>query len=78
MFGVTSFLVFFFKKKLSTSHTFYAKQIRDLKIYIEAQKKLSSITDSDGIKGGTLLPVPEMQSSPTPNKRRTKLGRRRS
>lgn len=54
------------------------EQIRDLKIYIEAQKKLSSITDSDGIKGGTLLPVPEMQSSPTTNKRRTKPGRRRS
>lgn len=59
------------------------EQIRDLKVYIEAQKKLNSITgNSDGIKGGTLLPMPEpeMQSSPSllNNKRRTKPGRRRS
>lgn len=51
------------------------EQIRDLKIYMEAQRKIGSIADSDGIKGGTLLPVPQMQSSPANTKRRTKSGR---
>ncbi|XP_021749822.1 BRCA1-associated protein-like isoform X1 [Chenopodium quinoa] len=54
------------------------EQIRDLKIYVEAQRKIGSITDSDGLKGGTLLPVPEMQSAPANPKRRTKSGRHRN
>lgn len=54
------------------------EQIRDIRIYIEAQRKLNCITGSDGIKGGTLLPVPEMQSVPANTKRRAKLGRRRN
>ncbi|KNA16979.1 hypothetical protein SOVF_084540 [Spinacia oleracea] len=54
------------------------EQIRDLTIYMEAQRKISSIADSDGIRGGTLLPMPQMQSSPANTKRRTKPGRHRS
>lgn len=53
-------------------------QIRDLKIYIEAQRTLSGMTDSDDIKGGTLLPVQSNQSSPGTPKRRTKSGRKRN
>ncbi|KAE8654511.1 topless-related protein 4-like [Hibiscus syriacus] len=39
------------------------EQIRDLKVYIEAQKTLVDVTDSDCIRGGTVLPVPSTQSS---------------
>ncbi|PQM36558.1 hypothetical protein Pyn_01022 [Prunus yedoensis var. nudiflora] len=54
-------------------------QIRDLTVYIEAQKTLNHMTDSDGIKGGTLLPVPSSkQSSPANSRRQTKSGRRRN
>lgn len=52
-------------------------QIRDLTVYIEAQKTLDNITDSDDIKGGTLLPVPAKESSPG-NSRKKKGGRRRN
>ncbi|KAJ8753145.1 hypothetical protein K2173_017712 [Erythroxylum novogranatense] len=51
------------------------EQIRDLTVYIEAQKTLGDVTDD--IRGGTVLPVPK-QSSPGKSKRQTKLGRRRS
>ncbi|PON63186.1 43kDa postsynaptic protein [Parasponia andersonii] len=54
------------------------EQIRDLSVYIEAQKTLSDMTDSDGIKGGTLLPVPSKQSSPSNTRKQTKSGRRRN
>ncbi|BBH04622.1 zinc finger ubiquitin-hydrolase domain-containing protein [Prunus dulcis] len=55
------------------------EQIRDLTVYIEAQKTLNDMTDSDGIKGGTLLPVPSSkQSSPANSRRQTKSGRRRN
>ncbi|BBH08508.1 zinc finger ubiquitin-hydrolase domain-containing protein [Prunus dulcis] len=55
------------------------EQIRDLTVYIEAQKTLKDMTDSDGIKGGTLLPVPSSkQSSPANSRRQTKFGRRRN
>ncbi|KAA8535127.1 hypothetical protein F0562_030130 [Nyssa sinensis] len=54
------------------------EQIRDLKVYVEAQKTLANMTDSDGIKGGTLLPVEHNQSSPANPKRRTKSHRRRT
>ncbi|KAM7511526.1 hypothetical protein LguiB_010401 [Lonicera macranthoides] len=55
------------------------EQIRDLKVYIEAQRTVAKMTDSEGIKGGTLLPVQSNQSSTGGNsKRRTKTGRRRN
>lgn len=54
------------------------EQMRDLTVYIEAQKTLSDMTDSDGIKGGTLLPVPLKQSSPANARKQTKSGRRRN
>ncbi|KAH7546338.1 hypothetical protein FEM48_Zijuj01G0190200 [Ziziphus jujuba var. spinosa] len=54
------------------------EQIRDLTVYIEAQKTLNDITDSDGIKGGSLLPIPSRQSPPSNTRRYTKSGRRRN
>ncbi|XP_011017800.1 PREDICTED: BRCA1-associated protein [Populus euphratica] len=55
------------------------EQIRDLRVYIEAQKTLHTMTDTDdGIKGGTLLPVPPKQSSPANSRKHTKLGRKRN
>ncbi|KAF8015144.1 hypothetical protein BT93_H0827 [Corymbia citriodora subsp. variegata] len=51
------------------------EQIRDLKVYIGAQKTLDKMNDKDGIKGGTLLPVPLEQS--TPARKSKKPGRRR-
>ncbi|XP_048227613.1 BRAP2 RING ZnF UBP domain-containing protein 1 isoform X2 [Ricinus communis] len=54
------------------------EQIRDLTIYIEAQKTLNKMTDTNDIQGGTLLPVPSKQSSPANNRRHSKPGRRRN
>ncbi|OAY31470.1 hypothetical protein MANES_14G114800v8 [Manihot esculenta] len=54
------------------------EQIRDLTVYIEAQKTLNNMTDTSDIQGGTLLPVPSKGSSPANNKRHTKPGRRRT
>lgn len=54
------------------------EQIRDMKVYIEAQKTLANMADSNEIKGGTLLPVQPNPSTPANPKRRTKLGRRRN
>ncbi|KAF5459182.1 hypothetical protein F2P56_023160 [Juglans regia] len=54
------------------------EQIRDLTVYIEAQRTLGNMTDSDGIREGTLLPLPNKQSSPATAKRQTKSGRRRN
>ncbi|XP_057487064.1 BRAP2 RING ZnF UBP domain-containing protein 1-like isoform X2 [Actinidia eriantha] len=53
------------------------EQIRDLKVYMKAQRTVATMTDSDGVKGGTLLPV---QSNPSPGnpKRRIKTSRRRN
>ncbi|XP_048133010.1 BRAP2 RING ZnF UBP domain-containing protein 1 isoform X3 [Rhodamnia argentea] len=42
----------------------HSSQIRDLKVYIGAQKTLDETNDKDGVKGGTLLPVPLQQSTP--------------
>ncbi|XP_022893484.1 uncharacterized protein LOC111407980 isoform X2 [Olea europaea var. sylvestris] len=39
------------------------EQIRDLKIYVEAQRMVANMKDSDSIKGGTVLPVESDQSS---------------
>ncbi|GFS40903.1 zinc finger (ubiquitin-hydrolase) domain-containing protein [Actinidia rufa] len=54
------------------------EQIRDLKVYFEAQRTVATMTDSDGVKGGTLLPVQSTPSSPTNPKRRRKTSRRRN
>ncbi|KAL6965813.1 RING-type E3 ubiquitin transferase [Sarracenia purpurea var. burkii] len=57
------------------------EQIRDLKVYIEAQKAVATLTGSDGIKGGTVLPIQQpnpSSSSHANSKRRTKTSRRRS
>ncbi|KAJ6296327.1 hypothetical protein OIU76_027096 [Salix suchowensis] len=54
------------------------EQIRDLRFYIEAQETLRTMTDTDEIKGGTLLPVPPKQSSPANSRKHTKLGRKRN
>ncbi|KAK7857588.1 BRAP2 RING ZnF UBP domain-containing protein 1 [Quercus suber] len=53
------------------------EQIRDLTIYMEAQKTLGNMTDTDGIRDGTLLPLSYKQSSPANSRRHTKAGRRR-
>ncbi|KDP30261.1 hypothetical protein JCGZ_17043 [Jatropha curcas] len=54
------------------------EQIRDLTVCIEAQKTLNNMTDTNDIRGGTLLPVPSKQLSSANNKRHTKLGRKRN
>lgn len=54
------------------------EQIRDMTVYIEAQKKVAAMSDLDGIKDGTILPV-QYNSSPSANsKRRTKSSRKRN
>lgn len=53
-------------------------QIRDLKVYVEAQKMVTSMKDSDGFVGGTVLPIESIQPSSGNAKRRTKSGRRRT
>ncbi|KAL6531697.1 hypothetical protein OROMI_028060 [Orobanche minor] len=56
------------------------EQIRDLKVYVEAQRMVKNMAESDGIRGGTVLPVEPNQSSSGPGnpKRRTKSGKRRN
>ncbi|GMY35823.1 BRAP2 RING ZnF UBP domain-containing protein 1 [Fagus crenata] len=53
------------------------EQVRDLTVYIKAQKTLGNMTDSDGIREGTLLPLSYKQSSPANSRKQTKAGRRR-
>lgn len=53
-------------------------QIRDLKVYFEAQKMITNMSDSDTIRGGTVLPVESSQPSSGNPKRRAKSGRRRN
>lgn len=53
------------------------EQIRDLKVYVEAQRKLSNLGISDG-KGGTVLSVESNNQSSSNSRRRTKVGRRRN
>ncbi|XP_074317682.1 BRAP2 RING ZnF UBP domain-containing protein 1 [Silene latifolia] len=53
------------------------EQIRDVKFFIAAQSKLGQTNDQDGIKGGTVLPVPQTELPPDDTKKRTKSGRRR-
>ncbi|CAH9131312.1 unnamed protein product [Cuscuta epithymum] len=52
------------------------EQIRDIKVYIEAQRRLAKMGVSDG-KEGTVLSVESNQSSSGGTRRRTKQGRRR-
>ncbi|XP_042481174.1 BRAP2 RING ZnF UBP domain-containing protein 1 isoform X2 [Macadamia integrifolia] len=54
------------------------EQIRDLRVYIEAQRTLDTMTGSDDIKGGTILPVPLQQSTSGSTKRSSKVNRRRN
>ncbi|KAF6158228.1 hypothetical protein GIB67_015022 [Kingdonia uniflora] len=54
------------------------EQIRDLTIYVQAQKTVAKMTDSENIKGGTVLPVPLQQSSSANSKSRNKTNRRRN
>ncbi|ESW27025.1 hypothetical protein PHAVU_003G167400 [Phaseolus vulgaris] len=54
------------------------EQIRDIKIFLQAQKTIDKMSDSNGIKDGTVLPVAYEQSSPSPSKRNRKSGRRRN
>ncbi|KAK4374543.1 hypothetical protein RND71_005220 [Anisodus tanguticus] len=51
------------------------EQIRDLNIYVEAQRKLSNMGISDG-KGGTVLGVEPNKQSSSNSQRRKKQGRR--
>ncbi|KAL1372273.1 hypothetical protein HN51_002401 [Arachis hypogaea] len=54
------------------------EQIRDVKIFVQAQKTIDKMTDSNGIKDGTVLPVAYEQSTPGNSKRNRKSGRRRN
>ncbi|KAI3448247.1 hypothetical protein Pfo_004912 [Paulownia fortunei] len=54
------------------------EQIRDLKVYVKAQNMVTNMADSDGIRGGTVLPVESNQLSSGNPKRRMKSGRRRN
>lgn len=47
-------------------------QIRDLTVYIQAQRTLGTMSLSDDIKEGTVLPVPVKQQSSSSHKRRAK------
>ncbi|WVZ12972.1 hypothetical protein V8G54_017502 [Vigna mungo] len=53
------------------------EQIRDIKIFLEAQKTIDKMSDSNGIKDGTVLPV-AYESSTGHKKRNKKSGRRRN
>lgn len=57
------------------------EQIRDLTVYLQAQKTVEKMKDKDGIRGGTLLPVvvpPEESGSGSASRRQSKSsGRRR-
>ncbi|PIM99548.1 hypothetical protein CDL12_27958 [Handroanthus impetiginosus] len=54
------------------------EQIRDLKVYVEVQRMVTNMGDSNGIKGGTILPVEKNQLSSGNSKRRSKSGRHRN
>lgn len=53
------------------------EQIRDLTVYVEAQKTLDNMTDADDIRGGTILSVPLQQPSPRSAKKTTTKASRR-
>ncbi|CAN0918272.1 BRAP2 RING ZnF UBP domain-containing protein 1, partial [Linum grandiflorum] len=53
------------------------EQIRDLTVYMEAQKTVSKMTDPSDIREGTLLPVHWKESSQAKTKRNAKSSRRR-
>ncbi|KAF5194190.1 Brca1-associated protein [Thalictrum thalictroides] len=46
------------------------EQIRDITVYVKTQKVIDKMSDSESIKGGTVLPVPLQQSSASNSKRR--------
>ncbi|XP_056167860.1 BRAP2 RING ZnF UBP domain-containing protein 1-like [Syzygium oleosum] len=47
------------------------EQIRDLEVFIKTQKKVAKMDDKDGVKGGTLLPVPLEPSTSAKKKKKT-------
>lgn len=54
------------------------EQIRDLKIYVEAQKMIANMDDSEDIKGGAVLPAEASRSSQGKTNRRGRQGRKRN
>ncbi|KAK7292049.1 hypothetical protein RIF29_07690 [Crotalaria pallida] len=67
------------KKAMNEKIVDLEEQIRDIKIFLQAQKTIEKMSDSNGIKDGTVLPVAYEQSSPSNNsKRNRKSGRRRN
>ncbi|RWR75689.1 BRCA1-associated protein [Cinnamomum micranthum f. kanehirae] len=54
------------------------EQIRDLTVYVEAQKTLDNMTGADDIRGGTILPFPLQQPSSHSAKKSSKASRRRN
>ncbi|CAL0330487.1 unnamed protein product [Lupinus luteus] len=65
-------------KSLSEKILDLEEQIRDIKIFLEAQKTIDKMSDSNEIKDGTILPVAYVQSSSSNNKKNRKSGRRRN
>ncbi|KAK1315615.1 hypothetical protein QJS10_CPA05g00120 [Acorus calamus] len=53
------------------------EQIRDITVFIEAQRLLDGMTESENVKGGTLLPVPQQQTSTGNTSRRSSRTNRR-
>ncbi|XP_010533139.1 PREDICTED: BRCA1-associated protein-like isoform X2 [Tarenaya hassleriana] len=53
------------------------EQIRDIRVYIEAQKIVKDMPDSDTIREGTVLPIPRKEPSSSSRKKK-KSGRRRN
>lgn len=53
------------------------EQIRDITIFLQAQKTIDKMSDSNGIKEGTVLPVAHEQPSPGNSKKNRKSGRKR-
>ncbi|KAK9098721.1 hypothetical protein Syun_025766 [Stephania yunnanensis] len=54
------------------------EQIRDIRVYVEAQRTVDNTIDADSVKGGTLLPVPSHQSSSPNSKRHSKNNNKRN
>ena len=53
-------------------------QVRDITVYIQAQKALSNMSDSDEIRSGSVLPMPPQPASSTKARRSSKMNRRRN
>ncbi|CAA7407565.1 unnamed protein product [Spirodela intermedia] len=53
------------------------EEVRDITVYINAQKALSNRADADEIRSGSVLPMPPQQASSTKARRSSKMNRRR-